>query len=195
MVDSLKYGRRLPVYVLIDCSDAVEAKQQALEALVAHASSDPTALETMWLSVITFDSFATPIVPLAELPSFRVPAIKPGKGASLGAALELLMQSIDREVYAGTATAKGDYRPLALIITDGFPTDRWEGPAEALKKRGAIRIVGCTTGSNVDLPVLKGLADCIVPVENIPSVLSESLTFYGVSVTEPTRRIDDPADV
>jgi len=57
MVDSLKYGRRLPVYVLIDCSGAVEAKQPALEALVCHASSVPTALETMWLSVITFQGY------------------------------------------------------------------------------------------------------------------------------------------
>ncbi len=55
------YSRRLPVYLLLDCSgsmmgEPIEAVRQGIKALLSELRGDPQALETAYLSVITFDS-------------------------------------------------------------------------------------------------------------------------------------------
>ncbi|MBQ4310052.1 MAG: VWA domain-containing protein, partial [Oscillospiraceae bacterium] len=57
------YIRRLPVYLLLDTSgsmtgDPIEAVRQGVKALVSELRGDPQALETAYLSVITFASTA-----------------------------------------------------------------------------------------------------------------------------------------
>ena len=71
------YVRRLPVYLLLDCSgsmvgEPIEAVKQGVKALL-QSSRDPQALETAYLSVITFDSSARQIIPLTELMLFKEP--------------------------------------------------------------------------------------------------------------------------
>ncbi|RKZ73253.1 MAG: tellurium resistance protein TerY, partial [Gammaproteobacteria bacterium] len=51
--------RRLPVYLLLDCSasmtgQAIEQVRQGLRALLDDLSTEPMAIETVYLSVITF---------------------------------------------------------------------------------------------------------------------------------------------
>ena len=55
------YIRRLPVYLLLDCSgsmsgEPIEAVKQGIKALLTELKGDPQALETACLSVITFNS-------------------------------------------------------------------------------------------------------------------------------------------
>ena len=64
--------RRLPVYILLDCSEsmvgeAVDSVQHGLDALLQQLRSDPHALETAWVSIITFSNEAQQVVPLTEL--------------------------------------------------------------------------------------------------------------------------------
>ena len=66
------YIRRLPVYLLLDCSgsmsgEPIEAVKQGIKALLTELKGDPQALETACLSVITFNSTARQISPLTEL--------------------------------------------------------------------------------------------------------------------------------
>lgn len=63
------YIRRLPVYLLLDCSgsmsgEPIEAVKQGIKALLSELKGDPQALETACLSVITFNSTARQISPL-----------------------------------------------------------------------------------------------------------------------------------
>ena len=53
--------RRLPVYLLLDCSgsmygEPIEAVKNGVQVLVSTLRQDPYALETAYLSIITFDS-------------------------------------------------------------------------------------------------------------------------------------------
>ena len=62
-------SRRLPVYLVLDCSgsmfgDPIEAVNQGVKALVAELQSEPYAIETAYLSVITFESTAQQVCPL-----------------------------------------------------------------------------------------------------------------------------------
>ena len=59
-------GRRLPVYLVLDTSgsmtgEPIEAVRQGVKALLADLRGDPQALETAYLSVITFNNTAQQI--------------------------------------------------------------------------------------------------------------------------------------
>src|SRR3954463_13936238 len=61
--------RRLPVYLVIDCSEsmagpAIEAVNRGLQMLVGELRGNPLALESAYLSVITFARHARQDVPL-----------------------------------------------------------------------------------------------------------------------------------
>lgn len=60
--------RRLPVYILIDISSSmrgepIEAVKAGINTLLNSLCQDPYALETVWLSLITYNSKAEQILP------------------------------------------------------------------------------------------------------------------------------------
>jgi len=95
--------RRLPVYLVLDTSgsmsgEPVEAVKNGVQALVSALRSDPYALETVYLSVISFDSQARQVVPLTELTAFQVPDLQASGATALGDALRLTAERIESEV-------------------------------------------------------------------------------------------------
>ena len=149
------YSRRLPVYLLLDCSgsmmgEPIEAVRQGIKALLSELRGDPQALETAYLSVITFDSQARQIIPLTELMQFQEPELHAGGATALGGAIEVLMECINTEVRKSTETQKGDWRPLVFILTDGSPTDTaaFERAVQNIKDVKIANIIACAAGSN-----------------------------------------------
>ena len=70
--------RRLPVYILADCSGSmngapIESVKSGIRSLHSELMGDPSAVECAYLSVITFDANAQQVVPLTELCSFNPP--------------------------------------------------------------------------------------------------------------------------
>ena len=105
--------RRLPVYLVIDTSgsmygEPIEAVKNGIDLLVSSLRQDPHALETAYLSVITFDDKAQQVVPLTELADFQVPSIEAGGWTALGDALSLTANCITNEVKKNTSDSKGD---------------------------------------------------------------------------------------
>ena len=122
------YVRRLPVYLLLDCSgsmsgEPIESVRQGIKMLVNELKGDPQALETACLSVITFASVAQQTSPLTELMLFKEPKLEASGATALGGALKVLRECIDKEVRKTTENQKGDWRPLVFILTDGLHTD------------------------------------------------------------------------
>src|SRR4051812_23839927 len=82
-------GRRLPVYLLLDCSgsmsgEPIEAVRQGVRALINALKGYPMALETAYLSVITFGSTAQQICPLPELAAFKEPRLDASGATAMG---------------------------------------------------------------------------------------------------------------
>ncbi len=72
--------RRLPVYLVPDTSGSmtggpIESLKNGVQVLSFPPYADPYALETAYLSVITFSTSAQQLVPLTELSTFQMPWI------------------------------------------------------------------------------------------------------------------------
>ena len=99
--------RKLAIYFLLDVSDSmmgepITALEEGVKSLVNDFIGVPQALETAYLSIITFGSIAQQIVPLTDLMSFQVPQLKAGGGRALGTALELLGNNFDQDIALPT---------------------------------------------------------------------------------------------
>ena len=165
-------GRRLPVYLVVDTSgsmagEKIESVRQGIRALLMDLRSDPQAIETAYLSVITFDSDARQSTPLSELMLFKEPIFEANGTTALGAALTVLRESIDREVVKSSSTQKGDWKPLIFLMTDGQPTDSWEKAADTLKRSRPANLIACAIGTDADEHLLKQITEIVVKMENV----------------------------
>ncbi|MBZ9559137.1 MULTISPECIES: VWA domain-containing protein [Modicisalibacter] len=163
--------RRLPVYLVLDKSysmagEPIDAVNQGLQALVDMLRQDPFALETVHLSVIEFSSKAEHTVGLSDLMTFQPPTLRPDGSTSLGAALTLTAEGIRREVKTATRDAKGDWRPLVFVFTDGVANDDLEAGVQAMKNVSVAKVVGCAAGAEADVADLQRFATDVVRLDS-----------------------------
>lgn len=191
-----EFTRRLPVYLLLDISgsmagDPIEAVRNGVRALISELRGDPQALETAYLSVITFNSAARQVVPLTELMMFREPQLTAGGATAFGAALRLLAECIRSEVRKSTETQKGDWKPLVFILTDGAPTDEWREAAAELKSTHPANIIACAAGAYADTKILKEITDCVLFMNNLSAGdLSQFFAWVSSSVKMSSKSLD-----
>ncbi|MDR1544359.1 MAG: VWA domain-containing protein [Prevotellaceae bacterium] len=170
--------RRLPVYLLLDTSgsmrgEPIEAVKVGLDTMVASLRQDPFALESVHISIITFDKDVKQIMPLTELENLQIPNIEtPGSGPThLGAALELLCKKADTEVQLSTPDKKGDWMPLLFIMTDGKPSDiqLYNQMIPEVQKRHFASIIACAAGAKADVKPLQSLTSQVYSLDTTDS--------------------------
>lgn len=175
--------RRLPVYILLDTSgsmrgEPIHSVNVGLQAMISALRQDPHALESVYLSIITFDIDVKEYLPLTPLDEVNLQeVVVPDAGATfLGAALELLVQCVDRDVRRTTNSSKGDWRPLLFVMTDGSPSDlhAYRMAVSEVKKRNFGSIIGCAAGPKAKQEVLQELTDRVVTLD-----VMDSAAFSG----------------
>ena len=191
--------RRLPVYLLLDVSgsmmgEPIEAVKSGVSMTINALRGEPQALETAYLSVITFESSAQQVVPLTDLISFQEPELNAGGATALGDALKLLSNKLDKEVEKTTLENKGDWKPLVFIMTDGKPTDNWREGAEEIKKR-KLTIVACAAGFSADTDILKNITDHVVQLQSTStSDIEAFFKWVTASITTGSQKVNTSGD-
>ena len=189
--------RRLPVYLLLDCSgsmfgEPIEAVKNGVQVLVSTLRQDPYALETAYLSIITFDSSAQQVSPLTELSAFQQPNIQASGCTALGEALALLAQNADQEVTKTTMEKKGDWKPLVFIMTDGEPTDDLNKGLAEFKKRKWGMVVACAAGAGANTDTLKKITECVVSLDTADSATIKAFfKWVSASVSSGSMKVEE----
>lgn len=188
--------RRLPVYLLLDVSgsmhgEAIESVRAGVQTLVSSLRQDPYALETAFLSVITFGSTAQQVSPLTELVQFQVPDIQAGGTTAMGAALKLLAGRIEAEVQKGSAEAKGDWKPVCFMLSDGAPTDDLDVGIKALSTVRIGSFIACAAGPGADTNVLKRITEQVVRLDTADAnSIKAFFKWVSSSISVSSQKID-----
>lgn len=204
--------RHLPIYLLLDTSASmdgapIESVRQGLEQFQREVTSDPFAREAVKVGVITFNSSArletNGLVPIA---AFQLPPLIASGSTRLDLSFRVLLDSIDRDVVrAVKGGAKGDWRPVVFVLTDGQPTvdeSVWKAELDAVNNRpkgqmkpSAIYAVGC--GPNVDDDTLGAIATKgafrMGTSEAAFAALFAYITQSITSSVQPGGDVEDPA--
>jgi uncharacterized protein YegL len=194
-------SRRLPVYLVLDVSgsmmgEPIAAVDTGMQTMVSALRQDPYALETAYLSVITFGSNANQIVPLTELVAFQTPTLQISGSTNLGDALKLLAQKVDTEVTKTTAEHKGDWKPLVFIMTDGYPDSGWQSGFAEFQKRRFGMVVACAAGQGADTNVLKQITENVVQLDTADSTsIKAFFKWVSASVSAGSVKVDSGNEV
>ncbi len=153
--------------------EPIESVKVGLEAMVSSLRQDPFALESVCISIITFDREVRQILPLTPLDELQLPEITtPESGPThTGQALKLLCEKVDAEVRRSTPEQKGDWMPLLFLMTDGKPSDNqlYMEMVPEVKKRRFAAVVACAAGMSAKTEPLKELTDEVYALDTIDS--------------------------
>lgn len=168
-------SRRLLAYFLLDTSgsmygEPIEALNNSFNGLISMLRSDPQAMDSLHISVITFDREVKNLIPLTDLASFQPVEIKcPESGPThTGEAFEMLCKLVKNEVVKGTMDRKGDWKPLLFIFTDGKPSDlqKYREFIPKIKALDFGMIIACAAGPKAEESFLKELTDDVVRLDS-----------------------------
>lgn len=161
--------RRLPIYFLVDVSESmvgepIQQVQDGMRSIIQELRTDPYALETAFVSVIAFAGKAKSLFPLTELYKFYPPTFPVGGGTSLGNALNFLMDDMEKSIVKTTMEAKGDWKPIIFLFTDGTPTDSYQDAFDRWNKkyRKSANIIAISIGDNVNTQILGKISDNVL---------------------------------
>ena len=167
-------NRRLLAYFLLDTSgsmsgEPIQALNNGFYGLINMLRTDPQAMDSLYISVITFDREVHNLIPLVDLASFQpIEIICPKSGPThTGEALKMLCELVNKELVKGSTNQKGDWKPLLFIFTDGKPSDiqKYREYIPKVKALDFGVIVGCAAGPKAEISYLQELTNDVVKLD------------------------------
>ncbi len=169
----------------------IESVKSGIRQLHRDLMGDPQAIESAYLSVLTFSNSAQQLVPLTEVAAFNPPDLVASGNTHFGDGLRLLLEVFDRELMRTTAEVKGDWRPLVFILSDGAPTDtEWPMYAQQLRDRRPANIIAVACGDQADTQVLKQVTESVIQMQDMsPDAFKAFFRFVSASVKQTSAKV------
>jgi uncharacterized protein YegL len=146
--------------------EPIQAVETGIGTLISALRRDPQALETVYISIISFNTTTDQVLALTDLPSVSAPSFSASGITEMGAALQFLADKIKQEVKQATSEQRGDWRPMVFLFTDGNATDSVSKGVEALRQIKPSIIVACGAGSDVNAKELAKITEAVVTLDN-----------------------------
>jgi uncharacterized protein YegL len=112
----------------------IEMLNKAVAAMIEEFKKAETMETFIKLSIITFGSEngVDLHTPLTEVSKIELKPLKVAGATPMGTAFKMAKAMIeDRDIFKGR-----DYRPAVVLLSDGAPTDDWEGPLDDFVNSG-----------------------------------------------------------
>jgi len=117
----------MPFYVICDVSGSMSVEMAGLNSGLREIHqaimTDPVVSDLVMMSVITFDSSARTVVPLAAPPDITLPSLSATGSTNYSAAFQLFHQAFQADRARLKGAGKQVYRPCIFFLTDGEPND------------------------------------------------------------------------
>ena len=171
--------------------EPIAAVQLGLEALMDSLRSDPYALETVCLSIITYNAQAEQIVPLTEVYKLRIPELIARGRSALGEALVLLCEKVRMEVRKNTPETKGDWKPLLFVLSDGGYSGPIAKPIAEFKKLSFGYVVACAAGIKSKIDVLRKLTENVIQINSTDTInIKAYFKWISSSISRTSTKVE-----
>lgn len=156
---------RVPCVLLLDTSgsmdgDPIDELNAGVSMCKSELLADSLAAKRVELAVVTFGGGVAIAADFATMDRFIPPRLSAGGDTPMGAAIDKAIDLVDgrKQVYKANGVAY--YRPWLFLITDGAPTDQWQGAAQRIQDgENSNRFVFFSVGTQTaDFTVLKQLS-------------------------------------
>lgn len=163
--------RRLPVFILIDSStsmkgEAIDAVNDGVKTLFQSLRTNPFTLETVYLSVLSFNTEAFVVRPFDDILNNDFVDIEAKGKSNLGLGLELLMAEMNSHINKTTRHNKGDWKPIIIFMTDGRPSGAWKKKLKEFHNVNFGQFIVCACGIKSNLHTLEIFGENIVILNN-----------------------------
>src|SRR5262245_17072036 len=129
---------RVPCVLLLDVSSSMSGEKIAelnsgLGVYKEELMSDSLAAKRVEVAVVTFGGSVDTVVDFTTAENFQAPVLEPRADTPMGAAINRAIEMVTDRKATYRQNGIAFYRPWIFMITDGAPTDEWQGAAERVK--------------------------------------------------------------
>lgn len=188
--------RRLPVFILIDSStsmrgEAIDAVNIGIKLLLQSLRTNPFALETVYLSVLSFNTEAFIVRPFSDLLNNDLVTIEAKGRSNFGIGLDLLMTEMSQQINKTTIEKKGDWKPIVIFMTDGRPSGAWKKKIKEFHSWNTGQFIVCACGMKSNLQIVESFGGNIVILNNKnKSSIYEFFNWVSNSISVHSKKIE-----
>ncbi|MBD2437018.1 VWA domain-containing protein [Nostoc sp. FACHB-110] len=130
---------RCPVILLLDTSGSmlgqpIQELNRGLAAFKEDVLKDAQASLSVEVAIVTFGSVVRLIQDFVTIDQFTAPRLEADGVTPMGEAIEYALDLLENRKQTYKDNGILYYRPWVFLITDGAPTDFWQGAAQRVRE-------------------------------------------------------------